>query len=281
MTKTTNYQLNQWDPDDRILRVDFNADNTAIDAALKANADAIASETTNRKSADTKLRTDFAAADTAIRTDFTAADTAIRSEFAAADTTIKKSVSTETTNRKNADTAIRTDFAAADEVLRSENMVVKLFETTTTELATQVNVTVSGLDLADYREVIIIPEIIVSSGNYCVGMRVNGLSTSIYQFNGSAASYLSFFYPFSGHSTEKNCAHTRLELSLGGTLLRGQMFSGSGGRAAVHQGFCILSGDLAPSAVKTFNFFSCNPGNLGTAVKAIAAGSRIKIYGVK
>jgi len=31
---TSNYQLNQWEPDDRVLRTDFNADNAKIDAAL-------------------------------------------------------------------------------------------------------------------------------------------------------------------------------------------------------------------------------------------------------
>ncbi len=40
MTKTTNYQLNQWAKSDRIMMDDFNADNQKIDAALKANADA-------------------------------------------------------------------------------------------------------------------------------------------------------------------------------------------------------------------------------------------------
>ena len=36
MTKTTNYNLNQWDAADPIRREDFNADNAAIDAALNA-----------------------------------------------------------------------------------------------------------------------------------------------------------------------------------------------------------------------------------------------------
>jgi len=31
---TPNYNLNQWEPDDRVLRTDFNADNAKIDAAL-------------------------------------------------------------------------------------------------------------------------------------------------------------------------------------------------------------------------------------------------------
>ena len=34
MTKTTNYQLNQWAKSDRVLMDDFNADNQKIDAAL-------------------------------------------------------------------------------------------------------------------------------------------------------------------------------------------------------------------------------------------------------
>ena len=36
MQKTTNYQLCQWDGEDRILRTDFNEDNAKIDAALNA-----------------------------------------------------------------------------------------------------------------------------------------------------------------------------------------------------------------------------------------------------
>ena len=34
--KTANYQLNQWDPGDRILREEFNEDNARIDAAIEA-----------------------------------------------------------------------------------------------------------------------------------------------------------------------------------------------------------------------------------------------------
>ena len=44
MNQTTNYQLNQWESTDRILMADFNADNAKLDAALKAQADAIAAK---------------------------------------------------------------------------------------------------------------------------------------------------------------------------------------------------------------------------------------------
>jgi len=36
---TPNYQLNQWNADDRVLRTDFNADNAKIDAALGKKAE--------------------------------------------------------------------------------------------------------------------------------------------------------------------------------------------------------------------------------------------------
>ena len=32
--QTTNYQLNQWEATDQVLRTDFNADNAKVDAAL-------------------------------------------------------------------------------------------------------------------------------------------------------------------------------------------------------------------------------------------------------
>ena len=38
---TTNYDLNQWEGTDKVLRAEFNADNAKIDAALKANSDAV------------------------------------------------------------------------------------------------------------------------------------------------------------------------------------------------------------------------------------------------
>ena len=42
MNKTANFQLTQWEKTDRIMMEDFNRDNAAIDAALKANADEVA-----------------------------------------------------------------------------------------------------------------------------------------------------------------------------------------------------------------------------------------------
>ena len=41
MQQTANYQLNQWDGEDRIMRVDFNSDNAKIEAALADHAAAL------------------------------------------------------------------------------------------------------------------------------------------------------------------------------------------------------------------------------------------------
>ena len=42
---TTNYQLNQWEAGDQVLRTDFNQDNQKIDAALKSHDDELATHT--------------------------------------------------------------------------------------------------------------------------------------------------------------------------------------------------------------------------------------------
>ena len=41
LQQTSNYQLSQWDAEDRIQRADFNSDNAKVDAALKAQSDEI------------------------------------------------------------------------------------------------------------------------------------------------------------------------------------------------------------------------------------------------
>ena len=51
MKQTSHYQLNQYEAPDRIQHGDFNSDNAKIDAALKANADAITAESSERQAA--------------------------------------------------------------------------------------------------------------------------------------------------------------------------------------------------------------------------------------
>ena len=56
MNYTQNYQLNQWDATDRVLRTDFNSDNQKIDAALKNAADAVAAEAAARAAGDVYVK---------------------------------------------------------------------------------------------------------------------------------------------------------------------------------------------------------------------------------
>ena len=56
MNYTQNYQLNQWDATDRVLRTDFNSDNQKIDAALKNAADAVAAEALSRATEDVYVK---------------------------------------------------------------------------------------------------------------------------------------------------------------------------------------------------------------------------------
>lgn len=274
MNKTEHYQLNQWDAEDRILRADFNADNAAIEAGMKANADAIAAETSARTAANTAIRTDFAAADTKIRTDFAAADTKIRTDFAAADTTIKNSVTTETTNRKSADTAIRKEFAAADEVLRSENMMVLLSSTTTTASASQINVSVSSLDLDSYSKILIIPSIGLASVSDTLRMRINKLTSAIYYPGTSTAKeFAGTFSPAFGHSSKTSNGCTEISMQLGGENICGRIVSYAPGTSYTSV-FGVLAAKVAPSAISTINFYA-------TSGNSLVAGSKIRIYGVK
>ncbi|MGM9607332.1 MAG: hypothetical protein ACI3XJ_07495 [Oscillospiraceae bacterium] len=79
MKKTTNYQLNQWDAADPIRRADFNADNAKIDAALAANAQALADYQTSNDAAVAQKADQSAFADYRQTTDaaLTVLDTAL------------------------------------------------------------------------------------------------------------------------------------------------------------------------------------------------------------
>ena len=56
MTKTTNYQLNQWAKSDRLRMDDFNANNAKIEAALKSQTEALAAETAAREAANSYVK---------------------------------------------------------------------------------------------------------------------------------------------------------------------------------------------------------------------------------
>ena len=53
--KTANYHLNQWEPEDKVLREEFNEDNKKIEDALTALAAADATESAARKVLETSI----------------------------------------------------------------------------------------------------------------------------------------------------------------------------------------------------------------------------------
>ena len=57
--QTTNYQLNQWEPTDQVLRTDFNADNAKVDAALASKANQTALDKLSGSLEDLSQRTDM------------------------------------------------------------------------------------------------------------------------------------------------------------------------------------------------------------------------------
>ena len=75
MQHTQNYQLSRWEKDDRIMMEDFNADNEKIDAALKANADAVSALQTGK--ADAAALSEETSARTAADSTLTARVTAL------------------------------------------------------------------------------------------------------------------------------------------------------------------------------------------------------------
>lgn len=55
--KTTNYQLNQWNPEDDFLRTDFNEDNTNLESALTSLQSSITSLQNSLSAAESSLST--------------------------------------------------------------------------------------------------------------------------------------------------------------------------------------------------------------------------------
>lgn len=85
MTKTANYQLNQWEATDKLSRADFNADNAAIDAALAAKAEKSAVSAVENALASKANTSAVTAVETALANYKTSNDAAVASAKAKAD----------------------------------------------------------------------------------------------------------------------------------------------------------------------------------------------------
>ena len=274
MQQTTNYQLNQWDGEDRIMRVDFNSDNAKIDAALEKNATALSQATSTLEAALETERQARASGDTAAnqatasareellnaiaseQSARTSGDAAVRGEFAAADASIRK------------------DFAAADAAISSACPIVKLQSIVTSQAATQVDLDMRDSSYRNMAFLILIPQVITSAER--VYLRVNSLGEDGYYVDKIDRPYLASFPSCSPSNEVASYTYCRLELYA--TVIAcscsyvGYSSNLSSTSDTLHS---IVKPHIATSqAIQTLNFIAEDG-------SSISAGSRFTLYGVK
>ena len=272
MQQTANYQLNQWDGEDRIMRVDFNSDNAKIDAALQQNAAALSQATADLQSA---LETERQAR--------ASGDTAASQATASAKQELLNAITAEQSARSSGDTAIRGEFAAADAAIRQEFAaadaavstacpIVKLQSVVTSQPATQVDLDMRDPSYRNMSFLILIPHAI-SSTKY-IYLRVNGL-TGIYNINKSSTSYLTLFPPCNTSTKKWTYSFCRVELYAELIACTTQTTGYDGADST----YSSVSGAVQPisanaDTLQTFNFLAYDGATIN-------AGSRFTLYGVK
>ena len=240
MEKTTHYELNQWAGEDRIMRVDFNADNQKLDAALYQQAQTQAAQT----AALTTEQQTRAAEDTAIRQAFAAADTAERQTAAAETAAVQQSLNSQTA-------AIRSEMAAGDVAVAGQIALVKLATIVTQQAVTQVDIDLSGYGTDQYAEFYIIPNILDTSSVY---VRVNGLLEGY----PSSRNYLAKCY---GSTSSLFCTLRIIPTDRINCVTEEDVTY-------------INAATLAPSGLKTLNFFTINNDTRPAGCKFLLYGGR-------
>lgn len=271
MQQTANYQLNQWDGEDRIMRVDFNSDNTKIDAALHQNATALVQAQSTLEAALETERQARASGDAAA-TQATASakqellgaiaaeqsarasgDTAVRGEFAAADT------------------AIRQEFAAADAAVSAACPIVKLQSIVTSQSATQIDLDMRDPNYRNMAFLLLIPQVITSADR--IYLRVNGL-TEYYYFNQGSQPYLTYFSPCDPAANNFSYTLCRLQLYAGLIACSTQFQTYTTLRDYGTFMAVVHPNSAKADTLETLNFVARDGATL-------SAGSRFTLYGVK
>jgi hypothetical protein len=144
---------------------------------------------------------------------------------------------------------------------------VKLLDVTTAASAAQVDIDLSGIDLTGYMDVLVCARLKNSS----VYIRVNGLGSGSYSYNGSnSADYMQLLYGESdGSMTER--IHLTDYGSSAACWLQGLNTGSSVGAGCSYNSAGTAHISLA--AVTALNFVASSG--------AIGAGSRLVIYGMK
>ena len=178
MQKTTNYQLCQWDGEDRILRTDFNEDNAKIDAALKAHANSIA--TINSALSGTASGGTVTTLSAKLNTEIQNrkdADTAEANARAQADNTEKAArEAADEAEAQAREQAISAEAAARTAALALKGNVQAEIKTYTGTGSDSVSLTFSKRPLLFY----------IGGTSYCSGFGIRG-STNLWVHNGNLA----------------------------------------------------------------------------------------------
>ena len=248
MNYTENYRLNQWDPEDRILREDFNRDNANVESGLTTLKQGLETETKSREAAVSAARQEATQAVNAAKQEASQA-------LAAAAGALESS--------KADKTALAQLQALVDAM-----PFVKLREVTVSQSANPVDVDVQDIKLDQYAYVLFVPHLYtdgVEARQFMV--RINGMSRD-YRSENSSTSYLfrmgSLIYDSS----------SEFRILESGGKIKGIMtevdFTGS----LDHVGSQVNETVLQASQLQTVNFIGVDGG-------LIRQGGKIYIYGVK
>lgn len=216
MNVTTQYHLNQWEAQDRILRQDFNRDNANLEQALLTLKTAVETEARARAEAIAGERSDAASALETVRAALDAA--------------------------KAEKTALAALQAQVDAL-----PFVRLREVTTTAAANQIDVDISNLALAQYLYVLIVPRL--SCGRSSVLMRLNGVSNFCYDVANTSQNYLAWFQPVSD-----DCETALRLMGAAGSIRCLVEYCDSEGRISHTGGKIRTTSGVTPETLTTLNF---------------------------
>ena len=218
MEKTSQYQLNQWAAEDRILREDFNRDNANVEAGLVALGERVTAEEAARQAA------------------------------VSAEQSAREQAVTSAKSQLDAAKADKTALAALQAQVDAMPFV-KLREVTTSAAAVQVDVSVSGIDLTQYAYVLVVP--MLTCDNTTVYLRVNNISVKYYDADDVSREYLVSM------SNRDNLYYHLIRLLGTGTQLASMYeYVGYNGHGNPQYAQLRANSGVTPATVQTLNFVS-------------------------
>lgn len=231
MEKTSQYQLNQWAAEDRILREDFNRDNANVEAGLVALGERVTAEEAARQAA------------------------------VSAEQSAREQAVTSAKSQLDAAKAEKTALAALQAQVDAMPFV-KLREVTTSA-AVQVDVSMSGIDLSQYAYVMVVP--ILSCNEATVYLRVNGISDKYYDIGGTSRAYLASM------GNQLNAYYHLVRLfGTGGQLVSIHEYAGYTGNGSAQYGILRSNSGVTPATVQTLNFVTSDGATMIEAGSKIA-----------